>query len=276
MKKLMALGAAMLLGAFMISCGGGGEEKTGAEKPMAEKPTAMPESGGYMAMDVTGGGTIKGMVTFAGEIPAKQKLEITKDVNVCGKEPHYKQDLVVSGNKGLANVVVSISNITKGKAMSAMGASFELDQNGCAFKPHVTLVPAGAQLNILNSDNILHNIHTYSEKNTSINLAQPGFKKRMTQAFSQPEVIRVACDVHNWMGGYIVVAAHPYYAVTDANGNFEIANVPAGAYTLEYWQETLGKQTKNVTVADGGMTDANFEFPVGSASVQLSNQLAAN
>jgi plastocyanin len=276
MKKAMALGAAMLLGAFMISCGGGGEEKTSAEKQTAEKPAAMPETSGYMAMKVTGGGAIKGMVTFAGEIPAKQKLEVTKDVNVCGKQPHFKEDLVVSGSKGLANVVVSIANIAHGKAISAMGASFELDQNGCAFKPHVTLLPAGAELTILNSDNILHNIHTYSEKNPPINMAQPGFKKRMTQSFSQPEVIRVACDVHNWMGAYIVVAAHPYYAMTDANGNFELANVPAGTYTLEYWQETLGKQTKDVTVTDGGVTEANFEFPVGSASVQPSNQLAAN
>ena len=267
---------AVLIAALALGCGGGGEKTAEQTQPAAEQPAAQPmTSGAYMAMEVAGGGTIKGTITYAGEIPAMQKLEITKDVNVCGKEPHYKQDLVVGSNKGLGNVVVSLTNISQGKALATLGTAFELDQNGCAFKPHVALVPVGVELTILNSDGILHNIHTYSEKNAAINIAQPGFKKRMGQAFTQPEVIRVACDVHNWMGGYIVVVDHPYYAVTDDSGNFEIANVPPGTYTVQYWQETLGKQTAEVTVTEGAASDASFQFPMGSASIEQPAQYAS-
>ncbi|MFQ5770952.1 MAG: carboxypeptidase regulatory-like domain-containing protein [bacterium] len=264
MKKLIPITLVLFFAAFTMHCGGGEDTAKKAEKTTAEKPTPMAESGAYMAMEVTNGGTVKGTVTFAGAIPAKKRLEITKDVNVCGKQPHFNEDLVVAGNKGLANVVVSLANINKGKAISTLGEAFELDQQGCAFKPHVVIVPAGAELTILNNDGILHNIHTYSEINSPINMAQPGFKKKMVQTFDEAEVIRVACDVHNWMGGYIVVVDHPYYALTDANGNFEITDVPPGTYTVEYWQETLGKQTKEVTVTAGETVDATMEYAVGS------------
>jgi plastocyanin len=275
MKKLLLTTTAVIFAAFAMGCGGGGEKADTQTESAMEKPAEQMASGGYMAMEVAGGGSVNGTITYAGEIPQKQKLEITKDANVCGQQPHYKEDIVVGSNKGLANVVVSLTNIMKGKDISTLGTTFELDQNGCAFKPHVAFVPMGAELAILNSDGILHNIHTYSEKNPAINIAQPGFKKRLVQTFTQPEVIRVACDVHNWMGGYIVVVDHPYYSITDAEGNFELTNVPAGTYTVQYWQETLGKQTAEVTVSDGAASDASYQFPMGSASIEQSTQFAA-
>jgi plastocyanin len=261
MRKLFLFVVVLTSMAFLISCGGGGGDTETTAKTPAKQAPAMS---GYSAMAVTDGGSVTGKVTFAGAAPKRVKLEVTKDVNVCGKVDHYNQDIVVSGDMGLANVVVSLANISKGKGMDALGTSFELDQNGCAFVPHVSLVPAGAECTILNSDGVLHNIHTYSEKNKPMNVAQPGFKKRMTQSFGEPETIRVACDVHNWMGGYIVVAGHPYYAVTDASGNFELTDVPAGTYTVEYWQEKLGKQTAQVTVTAGAAAEANLEYTMGS------------
>ncbi|MFQ5863787.1 MAG: hypothetical protein ACE5IW_01000 [bacterium] len=269
MKRLLSIFMVLAFMALVMSCGGG-EKK--AEKPsekMTEEAEAMAETGGYQAIEVANAGTIQGTVTFAGAIPPKQKVEITKDVNACGKVPHYKEDLVVSSNKGIANVVVRITNINKGKSIETLGSNFVLDQNGCTFKPHVVIVPAGAELSILNSDGILHNVHTFSEINSAINIAQPKFKKKITQSFEEPEFIRVACDVHNWMGGYIVVVDHPYYSVTDENGNFGLTDVPAGNYTLEYWQETLGARTAEVTVTEGGVVEANFEFTAGTASASL-------
>lgn len=269
MKKLLSLIIMFAFMSLVMSCGGG-EEK--AEKPgeqATEKAEVTGELGGYQSMEVTNGGTIKGTVTFAGAIPPRQKVQITKDVQVCGNVPHYKEDLVVTGNRRIANVVVRITNVNKGKSIDALGAEFVLDQDGCTFKPHVVLVPAGAELSILNSDGILHNVHTFSEKNTPINVAQPKFKKKITQTFNEPEYIRVACDVHNWMGGYIVVVDHPYYAITDENGHFELTDVPAGTYILEYWQETLGTRTAEVTVTEGGTVEANIEFAAGTASASL-------
>lgn len=206
-------------------------------------------------------GSISGVVTFAGTVPARQKIEITKDVNICGKVPHYQTNLVVSDkNKGIANVVVKLTNVRGGQSLAAPGDEFVLDQNGCQFVPRVLVVPEGATLTIKNSDGILHNIHTYSEENQPINKAQPKFLKKITASFDKPEIIRVTCDVHNWMSGYIVVVDNPYYAVTDEAGKFELTDIPPGTYTIEYWHETLGKQTRQITVPEAGTAEANFEF----------------
>src|SRR2546427_3121714 len=92
------------------------------------------------------------------------------------------------------------------------------------------------------------------------NKAQPKFKKTMPAVFEKPDIVQIKCDVHSWMSGWIVVAGHAYYALTDAAGNFKIAGVPAGAYTLEYWHEKLGKQSKQVTVPATGSVTADLEY----------------
>lgn len=258
MKKFVNLAVAAATLLLMLACGGG---DAGGDKPA--KATKRPRAAaGYKAGAVTDGGSISGRVTFAGAIPQAKKLEVTKDANVCGKKAHYDESVVISDSKGLANVVVKITGITAGKELEA--GDYVLDQNGCAFEPHVSLVPAGSALTIKNSDGILHNIHTFSEVNKSVNVAQPGFKKVMKQTFEKPEIVRIACDVHNWMTGYVVVSDHPYYAITGADGSFEMTNVPAGNYTVEYWQESLGKQTRQVTVAAGGAADGSAEYAAGS------------
>jgi plastocyanin len=147
--------------------------------------------------------------------------------------------------------------------MDALGASFVLDQKVCVYRPHVLVVPINKPVKILNSDGILHNIHTYGKKNPPKNMAQPKFKKELTETFAQPEAVPVKCDVHGWMSAWIVAVDHPYYAVTDASGKFTIEDVPAGTYTVEYWQEKLGTQTKQVTVAASGSATADFAYPAG-------------
>ena len=137
--------------------------------------------------------------------------------------------------------------------MGAKGGKFasqkvELDQKGCQYAPHVVVVPTTGELDILNSDGILHNIHTHSTANPAVNVAQPKFKKVLTQKFTKPEIIKAACDAHGWMSGWIVVTDHPFVAVTDDKGNFAIKDLPPGKYTVEIWHETLGKQVKEVTV----------------------------
>ncbi len=206
------------------------------------------------------GGSVSGNVTYAGPAAAPKAVEITKDVKICGKADHFDTSLLVSKDKGLANVVVSVVGVEGGRGLESMGASFSIDQNGCKFIPHVSMVPAGSTLEIKNSDGILHNIHTSSELNKAINKAQPRFLKVLKVSFDKAEVVKVACDVHNWMTGYIVVADHPFHAVTDEDGNFEIADIPDGSYAVEYWHETLGKQTGKVTVA-GGAATTSLEFP---------------
>jgi plastocyanin len=203
-------------------------------------------------------GNVAGAVKYAGAASAPKKIEVSKDHEVCGKMPKVLEDLLVGANKGVRNVVVSVQGVAGAKAPTAKAT---LDQNGCHFSPHVTVVGVGAPLEILNNDGILHNIHTFSTANPAFNEAQPKFKKVMTKTFAKPEMFKLACDAHNWMSGWMVVTDTPYYAVSDEQGNFTIKDVPAGTYTVQYWHEKLGKQTKQVTVAASGEVRADLEFP---------------
>ncbi|HEY7538620.1 MAG TPA: carboxypeptidase regulatory-like domain-containing protein [Methylomirabilota bacterium] len=201
-----------------------------------------------------GGGTIEATVTYAGA-PVVEKLKVNKDTEKCGTEAVIEK-IVVGPNKGLANAVVSVPG-AKGGAPAAVKTT--VDQHGCKFVPHVTAMMPG-EMDLKNSDDILHNIHTYSTANPSINKAQPKFKKVMAEKFEKPEMIKLTCDVHSWMLGWLAVMPSPFFGVTDANGAAKIDNVPAGKYTVEVWHETLGKQSKQVEVKAGQVTKVAIEM----------------
>src|SRR5262245_14156689 len=172
---------------------------------------------GSEAMAVTDGGTLTGAVTYEGTPPAPAKIEVTKDPEVCGKDKTAPQLLVGQGN-GIANVVVVVQ-ATKGKKLEVPTTNPVFDQKTCEFHPHVLAFPAGSTIDVLNSDGILHNLHTTSTVNPSSNQAQPKFKPKIQIKVEKPEwPISVKCDVHGWMSAYWISAEHPYVAVTDANG----------------------------------------------------------
>lgn len=201
-----------------------------------------------------GGGSISGKVVLVGDAPQAKKIEITKDKEKCGSEK-VAEELVVSPDRGVRNAVVSVAGV-KGANPAAAAT---LDQKGCSFNPRVLIAAAGKPVDILNSDGILHNVHTYSNKNPPINKAQPAFKKKMTETFGQAEIIKITCDAHSWMVGWIVVTDQAA-AATDATGSFKLADIPAGTHTLEIWHETLGKVTKQVSVKAGEETKVTIEL----------------
>ena len=211
----------------------------------------------YDAGAVSGGGSISGTVKFAGTAPQPKPIEVTKDADVCAKTPKFDESLVVGEGNGLKNVVVSITSISSGKEF---GDAMALDQKECLYTPHITLTQVGADLEILNNDGILHNIHSYSEANPAFNQAQPKFRKKLKKKFEEPEVVRVECDAHGWMKGWIVVMEHPYYAVSDGSGAFTLTDVPAGEYEVKFWHETLGEAMQNVTVEAGGEVSVSVEM----------------
>jgi plastocyanin len=215
--------------------------------------TAFP----YEATPVANGGSIAGTVKFAGNAPKPKTLEIGKDKDVCGAHPLLDQSLVVGRGGGIANAVVTITDIARGEPMKPENAVL-FDQKGCEYVPHVIAFPAGSTVKVLNSDGILHSIHTESSINPVVDMAQPGFKKTLSVVIAQPEAIRVTCDAHNWMEGWWYAVGNPYYAVTDAKGDFTIANVPPGSYTLRVWQEKLGEISHKVTVLSGAPVTADF------------------
>lgn len=200
------------------------------------------------------GGTISGTVKYDGKAPEAKKVEVTKDKEVCALKQHFVEDLIVDSSGGIANAVV----VVKGAKGDAKPETVNFDQKGCDYVPHVLAFPAGSTVKITNSDGILHNIHTYSTKNASFNMAQPKFKKVIEQKVDKPETIKVTCDAHGWMQGWWVATDTPYFAVTDDKGNFSIKDVPAGNYEVEVWQEKLGTQEQKVDVKDGASATANF------------------
>ena len=213
----------------------------------------------YEAIDVKDGGTITGIVRWEGEIPKRHRLKVSGADEPCHAKPIPNDNLVVSKDAKVRWVVAHIKKIDHGKPFDIdPDKPITLDQKGCRFRPHIVVVPKDQSLRVLNSDGVLHNVHLHAKKNEPFNRSMPGRLKQLDVTFDYSERIRVGCDVHKWMSAWIVVAKHPYYAVTGKDGAFRFEGVPAGNYTVEIWHEKLGKQQAEVTVTPGA--DASVEF----------------
>ena len=193
-------------------------------------------------------GTIKGKVVFAGPMPAQKKLDVTIDQYVCGNAKE-SEELAISPQRELRNAVVWIDDPPPNAKPPALPQKAEMDQTKCVFVPHIVIVPAGGTVDFLNSDRLLHNIHTTPKVNPAINRTQP--KDRTSPyTFEKPEIVRINCDLHSWMQAWVVVAPHPFYALTGADGQFSFDNLPPGQYKLQVWHERLGTVPATVTVGD--------------------------
>jgi len=220
----------------------------------------------YKVVTVSNGGTINGVVKFEGDMPAMKKLEITKNVDVCGKTDKFDESLVVGEGNALKNTVVYLLDISEGANFATKGADgrkkkYEIDQNGCQFEPHVQIVPVGQQLTMINSDGIMHNIHIFTKKGYNKAQTKNRKKMRLPKVKKAEGPAPIKCDVHGWMSGWIAYFPHPYYSITNEKGEFKIENVPAGTYKLGYWHEACGTNKDapaTVTIVAGGAATQDF------------------
>jgi plastocyanin len=212
---------------------------------------------GFRANAVEQGGAISGTIRYDGAPPKPVQLDVSKDRDVCGVRPLYDQSLLVGADGGIANAVVTIPDVAGGATLKPEN-NVRFDQKDCEYSPHVAVFPAGSTVEVINSDGILHNIHTESVANPVLDMAQPGFKKTIRVTIAKPEAIKVTCDAHNWMEGWWYATSNPYYAITDTHGRYTLNNVPPGTYELQLWQEALGVKTRQVTVKPGASTVADF------------------
>jgi Polysaccharide lyase family 4, domain II len=210
-------------------------------------PGAVAPVDAYDAVQVTDGGTIQGKVSFPGTPPAKKKVIPTKDREACGSSPRDVDQILVGPDKTVQDAVVYLQKVDKGKAWEKPGKPPEINNVKCDFNPHVQVMPAG-DLDIVNSDPVLHNTHGFLDKLTVFNVALPNEGQRIKRPLRKSGLVRVECDAHGWMLGWILVAENPYYAMTGKDGSFTIKDVPPGAYTLVVWQEFTGPVEVPVTV----------------------------
>jgi plastocyanin len=208
---------------------------------------------------VAAGGTIKGTVVLKGTAPEIKKRAVTIDQYVCGKEKN-PEELVLSPQAGIRNAVVWLDKPPTVASTEALPPTVSMDQKECMFAPRVVLVPAGGKVDFLNSDRLLHNLHGAPSANAPFNRTQPK-GRTITISFSHPEIIRVTCDLHSWMRGWVVVADHPFYALTNGAGEFELRGLPPGRYTLKAWQERLGTISREIAVGDQDPTAVTLEMP---------------
>jgi plastocyanin len=204
------------------------------------------------------GGDLTGSVLYTGKLPERAKVPVTIDQYICGQEKDA-EDLVIGPKRGVQNAVVWLENPPAGAKWPAEPAKVEMDQKGCVFVPRVVVVPVGGTVDFLNSDRLLHNLHSLSKENPSFNRTQPR-NRTIPVTFTRPELVAITCDLHSWMKSWVVVAEHPFYAVTDAAGTYRIANVPPGKYKVRMWQEALGELSREVVVGpQGGVADLDVK-----------------
>ncbi|HSF06500.1 MAG TPA: carboxypeptidase regulatory-like domain-containing protein [Methylomirabilota bacterium] len=204
------------------------------------------------------GGEIQGRVLLTEQAPPAKKVPVTIDQYVCGKEKDAG-DLVVSAAREIRNAVVWLRNPPSGAPSAAAVRPVQMDQKECEFIPRVVLVPTGGTVEFLNSDRLLHNLHGAPKENNPFNRTQPR-GRTIPITFAKPEIIRIDCDLHSWMRGWVIVTDHPFYAATDAQGRFTFGDVPPGQYTLQVWHERLGQLTSTVNVTGEGPTPVTIEL----------------
>jgi hypothetical protein len=213
----------------------------------------------YDAVSVTDGGSIKGKVVFNGTIPPKRKVVPTKDREVCGSGVREVDQIMVGGDKSVAEAVVYLKAVEKGKAWPKLAKVPEIDNVKCDFNPHVMVMPAG-DLVVVNTDPVLHNTKSFIDKIPIFNVALPNQGQRITRPIKKTGIMRVECDAHGWMLGWVYVADNPYYAITAKDGAFTIADVPPGSYTLVAWQEYTGPTETPITVKGKEPTTVTVEL----------------
>ena len=212
--------------------------------------------------------SISGTVTFDGKPPALKPLAMDADP-ACAKKhakPVPSEMLALGSGNTIGNILVWVSKgLPSGKTFPVPKTPVTLDQNGCVYQPHVMGIMVGQTYRILNSDGVLHNIHTLPKVNPSFNKGMPPTLKEATTVFAKPEdVFHIKCDVHPWMSAYVAVFTHPFFSATGTDGKFTISGLDPGTYEITAWQERLPTKTASVTVGANETKTQDFKFAVAA------------
>jgi len=266
----------------------------GADRPKKKPCPAPPKDGeapAYTEIEVGDGGKLTGTVTFKGEYEPK-KWKVIKDRDFCG-DSVADESLVADKDGGLRYVAVYFDDVKQGKALPKVVK--EMANKDCLYQPHVETFSVCDKVMVTNHDPILHNTHAYigdeifepakpsvdddgllvlTEEDftrgsggtmtaitTLFNLGLPNQNFKPKKTLRKPGLITLKCDAgHTWMTGFMIVAPHPYHTVTAADGTYRIAEIPPGEYSVTFWHEMMGTQTKKLTIKAGETAKLDIEF----------------
>jgi plastocyanin len=246
--------AALSVAVLTAACGGGGATEESAA-PKTTAPAADP-------VDPATASAITGIVTLQGTPPPNPPINMSSDP-YCMKLGAATTPVFVISDGGLENVFVYVKEGLSGLKFPVPSSPVVLDQKGCSYTPRVFGIQVGQSLDIVNSDETLHNIHALPMANREFNRGQALQGMKYTTTFTTPEVmLPFKCDVHKWMNAWVGVLEHPFYATSGKAGAFALAGLPPGSYTIEAWHEKLGRQTQQVTIGPKESKKISFVFKV--------------
>jgi len=258
------------LAATLVACGGNSGTSSTSSEPSS--PSATPAG---QKVDTSTAGDVKGTVTLDGMAPKNAAIKMNADPKCVtfNKTPQFQETYEVGGDgKSLANVFVYVKDGLGNYVYDTPTAPVRIDQQACRYHPHVFGIRVNQPLEIVNSDDTLHNIHAMPKGNAEFNTGQPIQGMKTTHTFSKQEImVPFKCDVHGWMNAYVGVVDHPYFAVSDKDGKFELKTLPPGTYTIVAWHEKMGTQEQKVTLGEKDTKEISFTFKAPADAAAASN-----
>ncbi len=207
-----------------------------------------------------GGATLTGIVTFKGTIPPPQKVTVTRDASFCGSTVTIQPLVAQASTHGVRGAVVSLTE-PPDQHVDASPSPTIIKNRNCAFLSRISATRVGALVEVGNDDPVLHNTHIRSEGKTLLNVAMVPHGPSIQKQVKRPGLLNVKCDAHKFMQGYVWAFDHPYFAVTDEAGRFQMAGIPPGLRRITIWHETLGTLQQEVIVPAQGEISVHIDYP---------------
>jgi plastocyanin len=263
---------AIALAWLTIPAGANGAATTVSHVTLLADQTASAVVAAVASQPANGTGNFAGVITFDGTVPEpkllfKKGMSGVQDGAQCAAADMPDESLVLDkDSKGIANVFVYIDKAPAGKKYDPPKEPVVFDQKGCKFLPHALIVRVGQTMLVKSQDNVTHNTHTYPLRSTPKNQAIPPLEsKGVPYVYDKHErlPVEVKCDLHKWMSSRHLVLEHPFSAITNEKGEFEVKDLPPGKYEFIIWQESVGYLERKfaVDIAADKVTEKKISFP---------------